>query len=139
MANAETAGQLIQRLREQRGWTRSELAQRSKVSTTAITNYERGYRWNNEPFTPNISKVMQVAAPFGSQDATRILRAYGFEKQADQVEQDPASLAPETKPVMLNGGIAPGTMFEAIGPVEGKTGQYVFRDDSGKVRIFSVI
>ena len=60
MVGEEAAVQTIRELREARGWTQLELANRLGVTPATVYNWERG------KYEPSASKLRQIAQAFGA-------------------------------------------------------------------------
>lgn len=84
----KAAGADLRMRRERRGWSREVLEKRSGVSQSAIKNYEEGERPGGESFTPNRSKLRQIADAFGYPEGAEILQVFGFPDMAAQFEQE---------------------------------------------------
>lgn len=52
-----TLGEKIKKLREQRGWTQAQAAEKLGVSSQVVSNYERDYR---SPDKETLSKIAQM-------------------------------------------------------------------------------
>ena len=86
----QAAGQALRELRDARGWSRKTLEAISTVSESAIRNYEEGKR-QGEDFTPNKSRLKDVAKAFGWPDGYEILRNFGEMEMARQFEKEALS------------------------------------------------
>ncbi|WP_340701590.1 helix-turn-helix transcriptional regulator [Brevibacillus borstelensis] len=52
-----TLGEKLKNLREQRGWTQSQAAERIGISSQVVSNYERNYRSPDKETLSRIAKV----------------------------------------------------------------------------------
>lgn len=52
-----TLGEKLKKLREQRGWTQTQAAERLGVSSQVVSNYERDYRSPDKESLSNIAKI----------------------------------------------------------------------------------
>lgn len=86
----KAAGRQLRDMRDARGWSRQRLAELSDVSESAIKNYEEGKRAGSD-FTPNRSKLKDLARAFGWADGAQILRHFGEEEMARQLEREAMS------------------------------------------------
>lgn len=86
----KAAGRELRRLRDARGWSRKQLEALTAVSESAIKNYEEGERDGGE-FTPNRSKLKELAKAFGWPDSAEILRNFGESDMANQLDKEAMS------------------------------------------------
>lgn len=56
--DAEDSGRLIQTMREDRGWTRTQLAQRAGTSHAELTHFEAGHTIPSQPMLIRYLKAM---------------------------------------------------------------------------------
>lgn len=122
------AGQVLAQLRQRSGLGVSELARRAKVSATTIVNYERGTRPNGDPFKPNPTVLLKVAAVFGPKEAAQLLASFGMADRQAGLPQGPA------EPVTRRDYPA-GSEFKLIGRAANDPRQLVFQDPNGEIVI----
>lgn len=84
----KAAGADLRARRERRGWSRERLADLSGGSSSAIKNYETGERPDGEDFTPNKSKLREIAKAFGYPEGMEILQVFGFADMAEHFERE---------------------------------------------------
>lgn len=78
MSGEKGAGEILKQVREHRGWSQGELAQRLNVSRIAVTHWESEKRW---PKGDNLDKLMIALAP-----ASTIVRDKRLEARVTQQE-----------------------------------------------------
>jgi transcriptional regulator with XRE-family HTH domain len=84
-ADAETMGQRLARLRKERGWTQVELAERTDIVQTVLSDYERGKLRLNAAMIVRFAQALDVTtddllqpkaspAPIRHKPSLRVLR-----------------------------------------------------------------
>lgn len=105
MMNAMGIGDVIRRLRIERGWTQAELAERLGIEPATVSGYERGTR------TPDAKMLKKIAEAFGVHPGVL------FEDE----EVTPTKLPPTVKEIPLfdtDVSAGNGCFPEAFQPVE---------------------
>jgi len=84
----EKAGRLLKNLRESRGWSRPQLAERTGKSTAGIRNIEKNWRGDGKGTRPYASTIGIFARVFGPEDGKLLLEAFGYEDLTDTLFGD---------------------------------------------------
>lgn len=87
-------GRRLRHLREAKGWTRAELAERSGIAESSISNYELGKT------SPESAKLLPIAEAFNGKDGVWLLEGFGFEEDARLMATRHDSNVPDAWEVM---------------------------------------
>lgn len=71
------AGELLRSMREARGWSRPQLANRADVAEATIRNIEKNYRSDGKDTLPYPRTIGRLAKQFGREDGMAILEVFG--------------------------------------------------------------
>jgi transcriptional regulator with XRE-family HTH domain len=136
MTNVQEAAALLTVLRKKREWSKADLARNSGISTTSVTNYERGRRYDGKDFKPHAKNVFKLATAFGSVDGTKLLEAYGFTREAQEFEQNPPrSTTTNGSRVVSADAVEAGATYEVVGALNAEQGKYVLKDENGALKV----